>query len=185
MIVLDVNAAIAIAKGTEEGRVLRELMMEGEEVVAPHFFLTELGNVVWQIVRAGELDEEDFPVLFERAAGFVDRFVPAEGILLEAIHAAIQNNHPVYDMLYFIVTRRNAATLFTFDKKLRAVCEANGVNCLGTARPCRGRFWRESQERTDASGHSFPGPLTSRCQISGNRPKNGKIHKSRMFRCAA
>ena len=42
MIVLDVNAAIAIAKGTEEGRVLRELMMEGEEVVAPHFFLTEL-----------------------------------------------------------------------------------------------------------------------------------------------
>ena len=78
MIVLDVNAAIAIAKGTEEGRVLRELMMEGEEVVAPHFFLTELGNVVWQIVRAGELDEEDFPVLFERAAGFVDRFVPAE-----------------------------------------------------------------------------------------------------------
>lgn len=54
-------------------------------------------------------------------------------MLLEAIHAAIQNNHPVYDMLYFIVTRRNAATLFTFDKKLRAVCEANGVNCLGTA----------------------------------------------------
>lgn len=74
MIVLDVNAAIAIAKGTEEGRTLRELMIEGEEVIAPHFFLTELGNVVWQIVRAGELDEEDFPVLFERAAGFVDRF---------------------------------------------------------------------------------------------------------------
>ena len=49
MIVLDVNAAITIAKGTEEGRTLRELMMEGEEVVAPHFFLTELGNVVWQI----------------------------------------------------------------------------------------------------------------------------------------
>ena len=132
MIVLDVNAAIAIAKGTEEGSVLRELMMEGEEVVAPHFFLTELGNVVWQIVRAGELDEEDFPwVIWSDAVR--RRFVPAEGILLEAIHAAIQNNHPVYDMLYFIVTRRNAATLFTFDKKLRAVCEANGVNCLGTA----------------------------------------------------
>lgn len=101
MIVLDVNAAIAIAKGTEEGRALRELMIEGEEVIAPHFFLTELGNVVWQIVRAGELGEEDFPLLFERAAGFVDRFVPAEDILLEAIHAAIQNNHPVYDMLIF------------------------------------------------------------------------------------
>ncbi|MFR5828271.1 MAG: type II toxin-antitoxin system VapC family toxin [Adlercreutzia equolifaciens] len=126
---LDVNAAIAIAKGTEEGRALRELMIEGEEVIAPHFFLTELGNVVWQIVRAGELGEEDFPLLFERAAGFVDRFVP---LFSEAIHAAIQN-HSVYDMLYFIVTRRNAATLFTFDKKLRAVCEANGVNCLGTA----------------------------------------------------
>ena len=33
VIVLDVNAAIAIAKGTEEGRALRELMIEGEEVI--------------------------------------------------------------------------------------------------------------------------------------------------------
>ena len=71
MIVLDVNAAIAIAKGTEarqsservdDGKAKRSLPLD--------FFLTELGNVVWQIVRAGELDEEDFPVLFERAAGF-------------------------------------------------------------------------------------------------------------------
>ena len=69
--------------------------------------------------------------LSEPPASSIDLFPLS--ILLEAIHAAIQNNHPVYDMLYFIVTRRNAATLFTFDKKLRAVCEANGVNCLGTA----------------------------------------------------
>lgn len=44
MIVLDVNAAITIAKGTEEGRTLRELMMEGEEVVAPHFFFDGTGK---------------------------------------------------------------------------------------------------------------------------------------------
>ena len=69
------------------------------------------------------------------AAGF-DRsvmFALTGRFCLEALHAAARNNHPVYDMLYLVVARRNAATLFTFDKKLRAVCEANGVNCLGAA----------------------------------------------------
>lgn len=134
MIVLDVNAAIAIAKGTEEGLALRELMLEGEEAIAPHLFLTEAANVAWKCVRAGQLDEEGSHMLLESVIGLVDRFVPAEELLIEALHLAIRNNHPVYDMLYFALARRNAATLFTFDKKLRALCRDGDVNCVGVER---------------------------------------------------
>lgn len=73
-------------------------------------------------------------MLLESVIGLVDRFVPVEELLIEALHLAIRNNHPVYDMLYFALARRNAATLFTLDKKLRAICMSNDVNCIGVER---------------------------------------------------
>ena len=77
--------------------------------------------------------EEEGIELFQNALDLIDGYADDESLLLEALHEAARNNHPVYDMLYLVLARRNAATLFTFDKKLRAICEANGVNCLGAA----------------------------------------------------
>ncbi len=134
MIVLDVNAAVAMALGTEEGLALRELMLEGEGAVAPRLFLTEAANVAWQYARAGHLDESGALALFEKLAELPDGFTDDEALLVEAIHEAARCEHPVYDMLYLVLARRNAATLFTFDKRLQRLCESNGVNCLGVAR---------------------------------------------------
>lgn len=134
MIVLDVNAAVAIAKGTEEGMALRGLMLDGEKVAAPHLFITELGNVVWKYVMAGELTEEGAYCLLERSLGLVDCFVSAEELLVEAIHEAIRHERPVCDMLYLVLARRNSATLATLDKCLCQVCAASGVNCVEPVR---------------------------------------------------
>lgn len=133
MVVIDVNAAVAIARDTEEGRALRMLLNEPERVVAPRHFLEEMGNVAWKYVAIGGLSEEDALRLFWKSAELVDGYADTEPLLTEAINEAIRHNHPVYDMLYFVLARRNAATLFTLDKKLRAICESNGVNCIGMA----------------------------------------------------
>lgn len=133
MVVIDVNAAVAIARGTEEGRALRLLLNEPERIVAPRLFLEEMGNVAWRYVAVGGLSEEDALRLFWRSAELVDFYADTEPLLTEAINEAIRHNHPVYDMIYFVLARRNAATLFTLDKKLRAICESNGVNCMGMA----------------------------------------------------
>ena len=130
MIVLDVSAAVAMARGTEEGMALRSLLLQDEAVIAPRLFLTEMANVAWQYARAGQLSEEDSLALFQLCSDIVDNFAEVESLLVEAIHEAIRNNHPVYDMLYLVLARRNAATLFTFDKMLRTVCRANGVGCV-------------------------------------------------------
>ena len=50
----------------------------------------------------------------------------------EATKEAMRLRHPVYDMLYFVLARRNAATLFTLDRKLQQLCLDNGVDCVLT-----------------------------------------------------
>ena len=98
MIVLDCNAALAMARGTMEGDAFRSLMLRGEEAIAPRFFSVELANALWKM----------------------------------AFSEAVRLNHPVYDMLYFVLARRNAATLFTLDRKLQQLCLDNGVDCVLT-----------------------------------------------------
>ncbi|MEC4183550.1 type II toxin-antitoxin system VapC family toxin [Adlercreutzia sp. R21] len=131
MVVIDVNAAVAMAQGTEEGKALRLLLGKPERIVAPRLFLEEMGNVAWKYAAIGDISEDDALRLFWKAAELVDYYADTEPLLAEAINEAIRHNHPVYDMIYFVLARRNAATLFTLDKKLRAICESSGVNSVG------------------------------------------------------
>ena len=48
MIVLDANAAVAMAQGGEAGQALRMLVGNGEAIIAPRCFVTEMGNVAWK-----------------------------------------------------------------------------------------------------------------------------------------
>lgn len=134
MVVIDVSAAVAIAKNTEEGAALRLLLGKPERIVAPRLFLEEMGNVAWKYAAIGDISEDDASCLFWKAAELVDYYEDTEPLLTEALNEAIRHNHPVYDMIYFVLARRNAATLFTLDKKLRTICQANGVNCIGMER---------------------------------------------------
>ena len=52
--------------------------------------------------------------------------------MLRGTKEAMRLRHPVYDMLYFVLARRNAATLFTLDRKLQQLCLDNGVDCVLT-----------------------------------------------------
>lgn len=110
------------------------LLDKPECIMAPRHFLEEMGNVAWRYAAIGGLSEEDALCLFWNAAELVDYYADTEPLLTEAIHEAILNNHPVYDMIYLVLARRNAATLFTLDKKLRTICESSGVNCIGMGR---------------------------------------------------
>jgi predicted nucleic acid-binding protein len=45
----------------------------------------------------------------------------------EAFNMACKLNHPVYDMLYLILARRNSAVLLTMDKKVKGAALKSGV----------------------------------------------------------
>lgn len=130
MIVLDCNAAVAMLEQTKMGRALRQLMLEGETAISPALFHSELANILWKQSRAGLLDAKEAARAFEAGIGLVDEFIPDETLIVEAMQEALHFGHPVYDMLYLVLARRNAATLFTLDRKLMRTCEKAHVNCV-------------------------------------------------------
>lgn len=131
MIVLDCNAALSIAFGTPEGEGLAALMLEGERSIAPSLFHAELASALSSYVRAGRLGREDAIAVGEACIALVDQFVGDEHLWREALAASEACGHSSYDMFYMVLARRNAATLFTLDRKLQKVCIEAKVDCIG------------------------------------------------------
>ena len=129
MIVLDCNAAVEMVRKTPRGRGFRSLMLKDEKVITSELLKAEVRNAFWKYVRADLPDADQAEVLVEKALDLVDEFVPLEDNAVESFAEAMRQNHPVYDLFYLTLARRNAATLFTADKKLAALCERMGVNC--------------------------------------------------------
>ena len=95
-------------------------MLEGEEVISSQLFLIEVSNAFWKYHKAGLLDEKTVCANIEKAIAIVDEFCDLDKTqCCEATKEAMRLRHPVYDMLYFVLARRNAATLFTLDRKLQ------------------------------------------------------------------
>lgn len=133
MIVLDASAAINIVRGTPEGKGLASLVLQGEKSLSPDIFCVEVANAAWKLVRFGNLSEADRNLFLSDAVGLVDEFAPVGSLITEALSESIHFDHPVYDMLYLVLARRTASTLFTLDKKLAKTCVQAGVNVVELA----------------------------------------------------
>ena len=132
MIVLDCNAAVEIARGTENGNALMMLMNNNEKAIAPRFFAYELANVVSKYARGGYIARDAALELGHQAIDLIDEFQDDGNLWEEAVAESIRLKHSAYDLFYLLLARRNAATLFTLDRKLQQLCLDNGVNCVLT-----------------------------------------------------
>lgn len=130
MIVLDASAGVEMALCTARSARMRGLMYSGEKVIAPELYLSEVSSSFGKYVRAKMMDPDEALELVRAAASFVDEFVSACDLYVEAMSEHLRLKHSPYDVLYLVLTRRNAATLYTLDRKLQDLCIKNGVNCL-------------------------------------------------------
>jgi predicted nucleic acid-binding protein len=130
MIVLDCSAAVAIAFGTDEGLGLRQLFLEGEAVAAPDLLHAELAHALVKYARAGIIEPAAMFAYRARVLELVDETVDMGELDTEAMQVALDDGMSSYDMYYYALARRRAATLATLDKKLIAYCEATGVDCI-------------------------------------------------------
>ncbi len=130
VIVLDTCAAFEIVFNGRKCDFYKNLVAEAEKVIAPSLFDAEVANVLWKYSKAGYIDENNAKLTSALALQLVDEYMPTSEIAVEALHEAIRLNHPVYDMYYMVLARRNAATLLTVDEKLKEICKANGVETL-------------------------------------------------------
>ncbi|RDB61514.1 toxin PIN [Gordonibacter sp. 28C] len=132
MIVLDCNAALAMSARSEEGKAFSILTLEGERIIAPDIIYAELTHALVKQVRGGYVDSNDAVALGTAALDLVDEVVSGRDLWIEAMTESMRLGHSSYDMLYFVLARREGSTLFTLDRKLQKLCLDNGVNCVFT-----------------------------------------------------
>lgn len=130
MIVLDCSAAVEMVRETDMGRGFKALMLEGEEVIAPDLYPSELNNSIYKYVHSGEVSLDEGKAMGRIALGYVDSYVDCKAMWAEVLAEAVHLNHPSYDVTYLVLARRTAGTLFTADKKLQKLCMQTGVECV-------------------------------------------------------
>jgi predicted nucleic acid-binding protein len=121
--VLDASAAIEIVMRRKDSIDFVNRLMEADEVIAPSFFCAEVANVIRKYVLFEGLEREAANRLFSAAISIVDRFVSAPDLINESFAESIRLDHPVYDMLYFVLARRNGARLISCDKRMNLLAK--------------------------------------------------------------
>jgi len=121
--VIDASAAIEIVLKKSGATDLINRIMVAEKVIAPALFYAETGNVFRKYIQGGFIEKEQGISLYRTAIQIVDDFTELYTLNEEAFHEAVRLNHPVYDLYYLVLARRNAAKLLTCDKKLASLYE--------------------------------------------------------------
>ena len=128
--VLDTCAAFEIAFHGPKYKLFKEAYDKAEKVIAPTLFDSEVANVLWQYVRAGEVDEENAKKTLTLLLQMVDEYTDTSELAVEALHEGIRLGHSIYDMFYAVLARRNGAVLMTTDKKFKTLAGTMGISAL-------------------------------------------------------
>ena len=128
--ILDVNAAIEILlQKNNKDKFGKELRL-AKWVIAPDLYIPEISNVLWKYHIAGALNHADCIQTVEDGIGLIDDFIDSRDLWKESLSESIKNSHPVYDMLYAVLARRNDGTLITNDRQLKKICKKLNIRCV-------------------------------------------------------
>lgn len=130
IVVLDVSAAIEMLFLKEKSERFQRVYNEGTWIISPDLYVAELSNVLWKYSKAGWLSKEECIQYTDDGLNMIDDIMDSRELWKEVLSESMKNNHPVYDMLYAVLTRRNSGLLITNDRKLSEMCETMHIDCL-------------------------------------------------------
>ncbi len=131
MIVIDANAALAVAMGLDVGDALMMLRSYDEKIIAPSLVKAEVAHALTKYVRGGYLETGEAVACGRDALLLVDEFIDDGSLWVEAVSESIRLGHSSYDLFYLLLARRECAVLFTLDRKLQRLCERERISCIG------------------------------------------------------
>jgi predicted nucleic acid-binding protein len=127
IIVCDASAALEIALNRNDANKYKEILKDSDIVLAPDIYPSEISNALWKYVTIAGQKIEECEKALEYCLGLVDDIIETRSICREAFSEAIKQKHPVYDIFYLVIARRNNALLVSKDKKLLKIAKAMGV----------------------------------------------------------
>ncbi|MCK5680529.1 type II toxin-antitoxin system VapC family toxin [bacterium] len=119
--VLDTSAAIEIVLQRNFAKKLAKYVTDADWVITPNLFISEITNTIWKYQRFANLPYSACEKALEQALALPDDFIDELDLYREAFKLSCSLNHPVYDILYLLIARRNNGLLLTLDKKLSKI----------------------------------------------------------------
>lgn len=128
IVVLDTSAAVEIVLQRDSAQGLAEVVRAADWVIAPTLFITEVNNVFWKYQKFADYPYPDCERDIEQAISLPDEYISEIDLYREAFKLGCTLDHPIYDMIYMVLARRNSAELLTMDKKLITAAHKAGVD---------------------------------------------------------
>ncbi len=127
MIVMDASAAVDFVLHPLERDDVTQCLSDADWVQAPTLFVSEVANVFWKYHAFNKLPLEQAEQCMELALELPDSLADDRELYIEAFAMACRTGHPVYDMLYLVLARRNNALLLTRDRTLKRLAAKHDV----------------------------------------------------------
>ncbi len=128
ILVLDTSAAIEMALYRSKAGSIGGFLQNAEWVIAPDIFIAESANSLWKYHQFKGMPEDKCIELLEKTINMVDDFFSPRDLFREAFNLACMHKHPVYDLLFLVLSRRYNAHLCTVDAKLRKLALKNSIH---------------------------------------------------------
>ena len=88
---------------------------------------------MWKLGSKGLLPLEALAERWEMAMALPNRLCPDHELAVEALSEASRHGHPVYDLFYAVLARREGCRVLTFDGRLIALLRKLGIGVIGGA----------------------------------------------------
>ena len=131
IVVLDASGAAEIAARTAIGVDFYNRLLNANKVLAPDLYIAEVSNVMWKKGRRDNANIDVYIDIAQDCISYVHEYERSVNLWEEALRASIEQDHPVYDMLYAVLAKRHGALLLTTDGKLAHICEKLSVRTRG------------------------------------------------------
>lgn len=130
-VVLDASAAVRAVLNRETETAILDILDNASTVITTDLFIAEVTSGLWKYVTAGRISVDEAAGSLDEALDFVNTFHEIAGLAHEVLREASLRRHPVYDLYYVVLARREGAAILTFDKRLKELCGEMGIPLAG------------------------------------------------------
>ena len=130
-IVLDASAALRVVLASPDAEEAVGALERASLVLAPSLFASETANALRKLGQKGLLPPETLAERWEMAMALPDRLFADQELGVEALSEASRYGHPVYDLLYAVLARREGCRVLTFDRRLISLLRRLGIGVIG------------------------------------------------------
>ena len=115
--VLGASAALHVVMRLPTAEPVIDQLEQATLVLVPQLYFSETANALWKYVSHNQLSAEQAIERYQDICALPDQAISDQTLALEALSLASANNHPVYDMIYAVLARRNACGILSKDSR--------------------------------------------------------------------